>query len=122
RDKQKEHKVGVDLRLELEIAGKIFRPDLACPALELKRRMQRVIDLFYKHDQRSDVVTAQSGAWIVLFELFNEPARIINAHVYLISGAPKKRARKLAQFARGFTRKDRQLPATRPIIHAIQEV
>ena len=34
-DKQEENKIGVDLRLELEIAGKILRPDLARSAFEL---------------------------------------------------------------------------------------
>ena len=34
-DKQEENKIGVDLRLELEIADKIFRPDLARSAFEL---------------------------------------------------------------------------------------
>src|SRR5439155_23737187 len=29
-DKQKQNKVSIDLRLELEIAGEIFRRDLAC--------------------------------------------------------------------------------------------
>ena len=106
-DKQKENKIGVDLRLELEIADKIFRSNLARSAFELKRRVQRVIDFFNKHDQRPDIVTAQSSAWIVVFQLVNEPARIINAHVKMVPGAPQKRPRELAQFARGVSRQDR---------------
>jgi hypothetical protein len=50
-----------------------------------------------------------------LFELFNEPVRIINADVKLIPRAPEKRARKLAQFARGFSGERRQLRAARPV-------
>ena len=44
---------------------------------------------------------AQAGARIVPFELFDQPARIINADVKLIVGAAQKSARQLAQFARG---------------------
>ena len=64
-DKQKQHKIGIDLRLQLEIAREIFAPDLAQAALELQRRVQRVIDLFDKHDQRSDVAVAEParGSW-----------------------------------------------------------
>jgi len=86
-DKQKENKVSIDLRLKLKVTGEIFRCDLARAALELKRGMQGVIDFFDKHDQRPDVAIGQSATRIVLFELFNQPARIINADVKLVPGA-----------------------------------
>ena len=65
--------------------------------------MQRMIDFLDKHDQRSDIAIAQTRARIVLLQLFNEPARIIDADVKLISRAAEERPRKLAQFARGFS-------------------
>ena len=50
-DKQKENKIGIDLRLELEIARKIFRRNLSRAVFELKRGVQRVIEFFDKHDE-----------------------------------------------------------------------
>ena len=55
---QKENKVGVDLRLELEIAGKIFRCDFTRAVLELKCGVERVIDLFNEGNKRADVAIA----------------------------------------------------------------
>jgi len=96
RNKQKQNEIGVDLRLELQIAGKIFGSDLADSGLELKRCMQGMIEFFHEHDERPDISIAHAGTRIVLFELFNEPARIINADVKLVARAPQKRARQLA--------------------------
>ena len=59
-----------------------------------------MIDLLHKHDQRPDISIAQAGARIVLLELFDEPARIINADVKLVVRASQKSARQFAQFAR----------------------
>src|SRR5437667_8667210 len=95
-DKQKQNQVCIDLRLELEIARKIFRSDLAHSVFELKGSMQRVIEFLHEHNQTSDISIAQSRARIMLFELFNEPARIVNANVKLISRAAQKCARQLA--------------------------
>ncbi len=119
RDKQEENKVSIDLRLELEIARKIFRGDLADSPFELKRSMQRVIQFLDEHDQRPDIAIAQTRARIVLLQLLDEPARIINANVKLVSRAAEERPRELAQFSRGFASQDRQLRATRPINQAI---
>src|SRR5439155_18193070 len=96
RDKQKENEISIDLRLQLEIARKIFRTDLADSPFELKRGMQRVIEFLHKHDQRSDVAIAQARAWIVLLELFDQPARVINADVKLVPRATQERAREFA--------------------------
>src|SRR6266513_3613201 len=94
-DKQKQNQIGIDLRLKLQIACKIFRSDLADSAFELERRMQRVIQFFYEHDQRPDVSIAHACAGIVLLELFYEPARIINSDVKLIARPAQKCAREL---------------------------
>src|SRR5437870_10196694 len=83
RDKQEQNKVRIDLRLELEIARKIFRCDLADSPFELKRSMQRVIQFLHKHDQRPDIAIAQTCARVVYLELHDERARIINADVKL---------------------------------------
>src|SRR5207247_4723979 len=57
-DKQKKNEIGIDLRLQLEIAGEILRRNFARAAFEVKRGVQRMIDFFHEHDQRSDVVIA----------------------------------------------------------------
>ena len=57
-DEQQQDKVCIDLRLQLEIAGKIFRCDLARAAFELKRSVQRMIKFFDEHDQRPDIAIA----------------------------------------------------------------
>src|SRR5207244_8484568 len=90
RDKQKQNKVSIDLRLELEIARKIFRCDLADSPFELKRSMQRVIQFLHKHDQRSDIAIAQPCARVMLLQLLDHPARIINANVKLVAGGSHK--------------------------------
>ena len=99
-DKQQQNEIGIDLRLELQIARKIFGSDLASSVFELKRRVQRVVEFLHKHDQRPDIAIADPCARIVLFELFDQPARIVNTDVKLISRTPQKRARELAQFSR----------------------
>ena len=58
--------------------------------------MQRMIEFLDEHDQRPDIAIAQPGAGIVLLELFDEPARIINSDVKLVTSAPEKRACELA--------------------------
>src|SRR5438874_3193661 len=83
RDKQKQNEIGIDLRLEFQIAGKIFGSNLAGSVLELKRRMQGMIEFLHERDQRSDISITHACAWIMLFELFNEPAGIVNADVKL---------------------------------------
>src|ERR1043166_6018169 len=102
RDEQKQDEVGVDLRLELEIARKIFGADLAGAVLKLKRGVQRVIDLLHERDQRPNIVVAQPGARVVTLELFDQPVGIINPDVKPVLRAAQKRARERAQFARRF--------------------
>jgi len=101
-DEQKQNEVGVDLGLQLEISRKIFRSNLACAALELKRGVERVIDLFHERDERANVLIAEAGTGVVLLELFDQPAGIINPNVKAIVGRAEKCARELAQFARTF--------------------
>ena len=50
-DKQKQNEIGIDLCLELQIARKIFGSDLPDSALELKRRVQSMIEFLHEHDQ-----------------------------------------------------------------------
>src|SRR5262245_41185480 len=47
---QQKNQISVHLRLELQIARKIFRCDLADSAFELQSGMQRVIEFFNKRD------------------------------------------------------------------------
>src|SRR4029453_4447161 len=121
-DKKKQNEISIDLRLKLQIARKIFRSDFADSAFELKRRVQRMIQFLHEHDQRPDIAVPDTRTGIVLFELFNEPARIINSDIELISCAPQKCASELAQFDGGFSSQDRQLRATRPINKTIFQI
>ena len=84
--------------------------------------MQRVIDFFDKHDEGSDVAVAEAGAWVVLLELVDQPARIINTDVKLVPRLSQKCARQLAQLERGFPRQNRQLRAALPIDQAIFQI
>jgi hypothetical protein len=121
-NEQKEDKIGIDLRLELEIAGKIFRGDLSRAIFKLKRGVERVIDLFHERDERADIVIAQSSTRIVSLELFDQPPGIINTDVKAIVGCAQKCAGKLTQFVGGFASQDRQLPAAAPINQTILEI
>jgi len=122
RDEQKKDEIRVDARLKLKVANKIFRRDLAHSAFELKRGVQSVVEFFDKHDQRPNVAIAQARARIVSFKLFDQPARIIDADVKLVSGAPQERARKFAEFTGRFAGEHGQLCAARPINQTIFEV
>src|SRR4029453_11128091 len=97
RDKEEKDQISVHLRLKLKVAREIFRRDLAHSVFELERGVQRVIQFFHEHDQRPDVAVTQARTRIVLFELFNEPAGIINADIKLVAGSPQKSAREFAQ-------------------------
>src|SRR3954451_3479183 len=97
-DKQQQNQIRVHLRLNLEVARKIFRGDLAHSAFELERSMQRMIEFFNKRDQRPDIAIPQPCPRIVLFELINQPAGIINADVKLVARSPQERPRQFTQF------------------------
>ena len=84
--------------------------------------MQCVIQFFHEHNQRPNIAVANSRARIVLFELLNEPARIVNADVKLVPRASQKCAREFAQFDSGFSSKDRQLRATRAIDETVLQI
>ena len=86
-DKQEKNEIRVHLRLKLKVAHKVLRRDLAHSAFELKRGVQGMVEFFDKHDQRPDVAIAQARARIMLFKLFNQPARIINADEKLVARA-----------------------------------
>ena len=100
-NEQKEHEVGIHLRLQLEIAREFLRFYFAATGLELQRCVQRVIDFFHEHDERTNVSVVQSGTRIVAFELFDQPPRIINSDVQAVVCVAQERARELAQFTRG---------------------
>src|SRR2546429_600352 len=90
--------------------------------IEAPRPVQGMIEFLHEHDQRPDIAITHACARIMLFELFNEPARIVNADVKLIASAPKKRSSKLAQFAGRSSSEDRQLRAARPIDQTIFQI
>ena len=122
RDKQQKNQISVHLRLKLKVARKIFRRDLAHSTFELEGGVQRMIQFFNERDQRSDIAVPQPGARIMLFELVNQPPRIINADVKLVTGPPQKCARELAQFPGRCPCEHRQLRAPRPIDQTIFQV
>lgn len=68
-DEQNEHEISVDLGLKLKVAREIFRSYFASPVLELQRGMERVVDFFDEHNERPDILIAQSGARIVPLQL-----------------------------------------------------
>src|SRR5215211_1790396 len=121
-DEQQKNQISIHLGLKLEVARKIFRRDLAHPASELERGVQRMVQFFNKRDQRSDIAITQPRTRIVLFELVNEPAGIINADVELVAGSPQKGARELAQFSRRCPGEHRQLRAALPIDQTIFQI
>ena len=58
----------------------------------------------------------------MLFELFNQPAGIVNADIKLVAGTPQKSAREFAQFPGRFSREHGQLRAARPINQTIFQI
>ena len=54
-DEQEEDEISIDLRLELEVARKFFRGDLALAVLELERGVQRVIEFLDENDEGANV-------------------------------------------------------------------
>lgn len=122
RDKQEKNQISVHLRLELKVTRKIFRRDLAHSAFELERGVQRMIQFFNERDQRSDVAIPQPSTRIVLFELVNQPAGIINPDVKLVPGSAQKCARQFAQFPSRCPCKHRQLRAARTINQTIFQI
>ncbi len=120
--KQQQNHISVDLRLKLKIARKILGRDLAHSPFELEPSVQRMIEFFNERDQRSDIPVPYSRTRIVLFELIDEPTRIINADVKLIAASPQKRARQFAQFPGRFAREHRQMRAARPINQTIFQI
>src|SRR5262249_20778055 len=96
-NEQKENEIGIDLRLQLQIAGKILRCDLARTVFELQRGVKCVINFLHERDQRPNVMIAQAGARVVLLELFDEPTGIVNADVKPIVSGAKKGPGELAQ-------------------------
>ena len=81
-----------------------------------------MIDFLHEHDERTDVAIAQAGARIMALELFDQPARIINADVELIVRGAKKSPRQFAQLARRGAGQSRELPATSLIDQAIFKI
>jgi len=98
-DEQEENKIGIDLRLELQIAGKFFGGDPALAVFKLERSVQRVIQFLNKNDERANIGIAQAAPGIVAFKLINEPARIIDPDIELIAGVAEESTRDLIQFA-----------------------
>jgi hypothetical protein len=66
-DEEKEDEIGIHLRLQLEVAHEIFRPDLAPAALELERGVKRVIDFLHEHDERANISVAQPRSRVMSF-------------------------------------------------------
>jgi len=114
--------VTISFRVLVRFFRKIFRCDLAHSAFELERGVQRMVEFFNKRDQRSDISVPHPSTRIVLFELFNQPARIINADVKLVACPPQKCAGEFAQFPRRCPCEHRQLRRARPINQTIFQI
>ena len=121
-DKQEEDEIGIDLRLQLEIAGKFFGGDPALAIFKLERGVERVIQFLNENDEGANVGIAQAAPGIVAFELINEPARIIDPDIELIAGVAKEGARDLIQFAGRGASQFAEMNGTGPINDAIFEI
>jgi len=121
-DEQKEDEISIDLRLQLQIAGKFLRGDAALAVFKLKRGMKSVIQFLNKNDEGANVKIAQAAPGIVAFELINEPARIIDPDIELIAGVAEESARDLIQFAGRGTSQFAEMNGTGPINDAIFEI
>ena len=121
-DEQKENKIGIDLRLQLQIAGKFFGGDPALAVFKLKRGVKGVIQFLNENDERTNIAIAQAAPGIVAFELINEPARIIDPDIELIAGVTEESTRDLIQFAGRGTSQFAEMNGTGPINDAIFEI
>src|SRR5258705_3031708 len=79
-DEKQQHKIGVHLGLQFEIACVVLVAVWRLSALELESGMQSVVDLLDKGYEGLDVGIAQAGTRIVSFEVFDQPARIVDAN------------------------------------------
>ena len=61
-DEQEENKIGIDLRLELEIAGKFFGGDSALAVFKLERGVESMIQFLNENDEGANVGIAQAAA------------------------------------------------------------
>jgi hypothetical protein len=119
---QREHEPRIHARLQLEIARVGLVAAGCVTALELQRRVQRMVDLLHEGDELADVVFAQPRPGIVLLELLDEPLRIVNAN----AKSPVRRAqecpRRLAQLHRLRAGQRRELPTAAGIDETILEI
>ena len=121
-DEQEENKIGIDLRLELQIAGKFFGGDPALAVLKLESGVESVIQFLNKNDEGANVGIAQAAPGIVAFELVNEPARIIDPDIELVAGVTEESTRDLIQFAGRGASQFAEMNGTGPINDAIFKV
>ena len=121
-DEQEKNEIGIDLRLELEIAGKFLGGDPALAIFKLEGGMQRVIQFLNENDEGADIGIAQTAPGIVAFELINEPARIIDPDIELIAGVAEESTRDLIQFASRGASQFAEMNGTSPINDAIFQI
>ena len=87
----------------LKIAREFFGGDAALTVIKLKRGMQCVVQFLNENNEGANIRIAQAAARIVAFQLIDEPARIVNSDVKLITGVAEKSARHFIQLARRST-------------------
>ena len=121
-DEQEENKIGIDLRLELQITGKFFGGDPALAVFKLKRGVKGVIQFLNENDEGANIGIAQAAPGIVAFELVNEPARIIDPDIELVAGVTEESTRDLIQFAGRGASQFAEMNGTGPINDAIFKV
>jgi hypothetical protein len=121
-DEQEENKIGINLRLELQIPGKFFGGDPALAVFKLERGVESVIQFLNKNNEGANVGIAQAAPGIVAFELVNEPARIIDPDIELVAGVTEESTRDLIQFAGRGASQFAEMNGTGPINDAIFKV
>jgi hypothetical protein len=110
-DEEQQHEIGIDPGLKLQVAREVLAREIAFAAAKGQCGVQSMIDFFYKGDEVADVRVAESAARIVVFELFDQPARVVDPDEKIVATVPEKRARQFTQFTSLGSGEGRELAA-----------
>jgi hypothetical protein len=119
---EQQDQIGIDQTLQLQISGKIFAVDTTQAGFELKGGMQGVIDLLDEHDKRPNIRIRKAASRIVLFQLLDQPAGIVDPYVQPIISGPEECTRQIAQLSRGCACQTRQMGAPGTINQAVFQI
>ena len=121
-DEKEQDKIGVDLGLQFEIARVVLVAVWRLSSLELEGGMQSMVDFLDEGYEVLDIGVAQAGTRIMLLDLFNEPARIINANALASVCCTQEGPRKHAQLRRLRPGESGKVPAPPAIDKALFQI